>query len=172
MRERLVPALAVALAVATACATPAFHRYYESGMFEEAARAYEADPSLSRSPRALYRAAQVHAYPGTSAYDPDRAREELQRLVERFPGSSYEPQARRLLSLLREMAGLRAELTEREASLRTLEGRVRRLEEERAGREEELDTLRLRARALEEELERTRLELERLKAIDLRRRPG
>lgn len=168
--SRLHGCLATALALSvlvSACGSSSFHRHFEAGRYERAARAYAADSTLAKDDRALFRAAQIHAHPEVSAYDPDRAAEQLRRLLRRSPESEHAPSAGRLLAVVEQVRDLRALVRRRQERIDSLQVRIARLEEEREAAEEELARLRRRLEAVSAEFERTRLELERLKAIDL-----
>lgn len=107
-RASSVLALAAALAVGAACAsTHPFHARFESGDYAAAARTFAADSALHAEPRALWRAALIHARPGSETYDPVTARARLARLLEVAPESEFAPPGVVLLGLLGEVARMR-----------------------------------------------------------------
>jgi len=180
---RLAAAVAAGLApLVAACAASRFDRLYEAGMYEKAAEVYRADTTLHHREGALYRSAMMHALPGSPVYDPQQAREELDRLLVLFPGTGHRASIVPLRSLLGEIVRQRRDLAAARTELRRLTGRVRSLQERVDGLEEgfegqraHLDSLRgenrrlidmLRVRA--DTLRRLRTELRKLKAIDLR----
>lgn len=169
---------ALACVALVACGASRFDRLYETGRFEQALALYEEDPRLRLQERALYRAALMRSRPDSPVYDPQAARRDLERLLERFPGTSRRQAVRAHLALLDELIRAREE---RAAAVDRLEGTIARLREMHdtraealAEREERIDLLMDVVRRLREDLEarERRLaaledELERLKAIDL-----
>ena len=157
----------VGIVALAACAHTAFDREIERGHLEEAIRLFDADSSLARDPSALFRAAAARATPGSPVYDPDRARTELQLLIDRFPGSPHRVEARRLDALLAELQRASENATRLSARVDSLSARMdsanSRVAEHRRG------ALQLQAdlRRTQAELHEVRQELERLKAIDL-----
>lgn len=172
------------LLVLAGCATAEFDRYFEEGRFDEAARAFEADSALHEQERALYRAGLIHGLPESPAYDPDRARRELERLLTLYPRTEYREEATRLLALLLEVARLERAMEDRMRETRSLSdeleavrARTEELDRQLSERERDAAVLRRLAERLdaqlrerEAEIEDLRRELERLKEIDLGRR--
>jgi hypothetical protein len=169
--------LAVACLVVSACST-VMHtadRDFAAGSYPAATAGYEKALTATLSPedhaRALYRLGLVAALPGEAGYDPNRARQHLDLLLSRFPGSSYSVPARAILNLqdVAETAAKRA------AELEAEVGRLRDEAKASASAVQARDALIARLRASladsEAELKRVRSELDQLKAIDLRRRP-
>lgn len=104
----------------------AFDRHFEAGRFAAAVDSFEADSSLQRRERPLFRAGLVYADPADSTYDPERARELLLRLTELYPDTEYRHQARAILALL--------ELTlEADARAARLAKQLKRLKEVQLG---------------------------------------
>lgn len=120
-----LPALVVAIGGAAACAAASvhpFHTRFESGDYSAAERLFASDSALQEEPRALWRAAVIHAMPGSAEYDPDTTRARLERLLVLAPTSEYAPPAVALLGLMEEtgrmedaIAALRERLDMREA---------------------------------------------------------
>lgn len=173
------PSAAVVLAAAVAllgCAGflvgsgGTFERAFESGRHEEALATFARDTSLHTDEEPLFRVGLLRATPGRPFYDPDRARQLLNRLVEVHPDTDFRPYAEGLLSLLdrveettSRVEALRAELAETEArtdslrsALRETGVRVDSLEDELAVAEQvekKLQAALARAARLEKQLE-------------------
>jgi hypothetical protein len=178
-RSRALTALA--LAAATACVRPAFQRYLDEGRWTEAAQAFAADSSLLNDEHALYEAGLLYSSPDRGAYDPERARELLRRLVARFPDTRYRVDATDRAALLDSIIDTRQRVVRErqlEAQIATLTAQVQRLRAARDSAVTKSDTLqravdRISAdlRERDDRIRALRLELDRLKAIDLKRRP-
>jgi hypothetical protein len=171
-----------------ACATSAFDREFEAGQYAAARRIFEADSSLQRHEQSLFRAGLVHAFPGTSAYDPQKARQLFDRLLTLYPESSYGSSVRYLTVFMDEVDRLEKGTALRDEQIKQINNRIEELQERnlwleslREKLEFQVDTFGGLAVNLEKELRETRFrlrvlreELERLKEIDLktRRPPG
>lgn len=179
-RLRLSTTLSVTLLAA--CAKPSqFDRYMATGSWSDAAREYAADPSLQQSERAVYEAGLLFSTPGRVTYDPPKARETLNRFLARFPDSDHRADVTARLLLIEEMLRTRQATTAREKELEkqiasltretrdlrvrldsalvagdSVRATIKRIEDERRDRDEQIKAL--------------RLELQRLKEIDLRPR--
>lgn len=172
--------------MAGACATVSpFDRALDEHRLEAAATMFDSDSSLQAQPHALYRAALLYGTPGLATYDPSRARELIERMLELDPdAATWETNS--VLALLREQdrSAQAAKVRERE-----LEGRVAQLTSEADGLRQRLMWFEARLQAQDDQNEvlrrvltrlegdlrdrETRLgalqdELDRLKAIDLR----
>jgi hypothetical protein len=183
--RRVAWSMAIIVVATSACFARAtqFDRYLEAEQWNEAAREFSLDSSLRNDEHALYRAGVLFSTPGRPTYDPARGRNLLSMLLSRFPESDYRADVRsrllllddlvraqqdgaarqrdldaRIAQLTREMRDLRLRtdsVTTHSDSLRAL---VTRLEAERRDRDEQIRLL--------------RLELQKLKEIDLKpRRP-
>jgi hypothetical protein len=145
------------------------------GRFEDAARTFESDSTLWSNPEALLLAGRLYADPSLPTFDIERAVPVLMRLIVEFPMSEEANRARPLATLVAELERVRVEL---EASTAELEGRaaladtLTALTASREAAERDVEAMRRRIERLEAELEEARRELERLKAVDLRPRPG
>lgn len=96
--------LVAALGTTAGCASAhPFDVRFESGDYAAAARAFEADSALHDEPRALWRAAVIHATPSSDTYEPATARARLERLLARSPESEYAAPAAALVALLEEV---------------------------------------------------------------------
>lgn len=172
----------LAAGLLTACVKPSqFDRYMASGNWIEAEREYASDPSLRENESEAYSAGLLFGTPGRATYDPVKARSELNRYLARFPDGKRrsEVTARLLLieenlrnqqsaahkqkeletqiaTLTRETRDLRARLDSVSVSSDSLRASIKRIEDERKERDEQIKAL--------------RLELQRLKEIDLKPR--
>jgi hypothetical protein len=185
MRAFAVACAALLAGLAGGCAGSTFDRHFDARRWDAAARAFDADTALHGSERALYRAAVVHATPGTAVYDPQRARALLERLLEIRSSGGRSLEASLLLALLHEVErqdsarlALQREAERRIARLATeiarLEDELRSTAERHTANMAEASQLRALAAALRTELrqrenrmQELQRELDRLKEIDL-----
>lgn len=87
--------------VAVACATSTqFDRAIDAHQWSSAATALKADTTVLDNDAGLFRAAMLYSFPDRPTYDPMRARELFERLLEQFPDSPLRQQANDHLSLL------------------------------------------------------------------------
>ena len=182
MPRALIIAL-IAPILAAGCAARPFHSHFEAGRFEEAARAFEEDPSLLRDQRALLRAAIVYADPASPAHDPERARELLDRLIEERGDGEYARHARWVLAFLDELGRREEEARRLQMRVDSLISRIAALEAESHSLQQLIarerlhaDAFRALAERLQAELRRTEEELRglqenlrQLKEVDLQR---
>jgi predicted RNase H-like nuclease (RuvC/YqgF family) len=170
------------LAVTMACATSPFDRYLAEERWVDAARVFAADSALLNDEHALYSAGVLYGTPGRTTFDAERARALLRRLVLRFPQSKYRNDATERLSLLDEVARVQREADARERDLTsqidalTTETRQLRARLDSIGSQadqQRRNSTRLDAelRERDDQLRALRLELQRLKEIDLKPRP-
>jgi len=182
MRRWLLPGVLIA----AGCATTPFERHLAAGRWDDAARVFRADSSLHDKPDALYRAAIVFASPDRESFDPATARELFARLAEKHPGSKYTKSALHYIELLDEIERVRIAGLVRERQLqqeiRQLQAEVDRLKSDIAVLEAQIAAqtrdaesmaalvgrLEESLRRCEEQLNDARVELNNLKAIDLR----
>jgi TolA-binding protein len=150
---------------AAGCTASALDRHFEAGQFELAARAYEEDPSVAGSDRALYRLALSYASPGTAVSSPERARAVLAQLVARFPQSPHLPEARILAGLLGTMVDLSDQAKVERQQLDSLRAVVQDLEATRAALQDTIGTNRSRLTDLQAEVTRLQGEVEAKDAV-------
>jgi outer membrane protein assembly factor BamD (BamD/ComL family) len=128
---------------------------FEKADYGQAVLAYEnylsGTPDPKEHDRVLYRLALAYAIPGHASHNPERSTELLNRLVSLFPESPLKPQAQYMLRLQAESENLKAINESIQAEL----------EKTRAGVKERDERIRL-----------LRDELDKLKKIDLERRPS
>lgn len=173
---RAAAVLAVVCVAAAGCAggflsggSP-FERSFESGRYDAAVEAFEQDSALQRREEPLFRMGLLRATPDRPYYDPDRARELLESLLELHPTTRFRAYAEGVLALVdradqvsSRVATLEARLeAARDRSdslrleLREAGARVDSLERELAETEEleaELAEARERAARLEKQLD-------------------
>lgn len=107
--------------IASRSAEPhAFDRYFEAGSLAAAESAFREDSTLRRHPRSVYRAGLVYALPHSPARDLGRALELLRSYLEMRPEGERAEEARRLVPLLEEVAGLRRRIAELQDQLEQL----------------------------------------------------
>ena len=184
MIHRFARATGILTAIATfaACARPVFQRYIDEERWTDAKAEFESDSSLMNQDWALLDAAKLYSSPSRGVYDPGRARILLQRLLARNPQSKYRADAQDRLALVETMLRERDSLaTER----RTVDDRIIQLTSETRRLRVSLDSALARNDSLqrsvvrletdlrdrEDQLRALRLELARLKQIDLNPRP-
>jgi hypothetical protein len=166
-----------------ACATNQIRNNLSDQEWTAAARKFDGNPALMNDENALYRAGVLFGTPGRPTYDPAKARTLLLTFLERFPGSDRRNDATDRLALLDDIVRVRRDAATRQ---RELEARIDVVTAETRVFRERLDsasqvndqlrrnTSRLETdlREREEQLRALRLELQRLKEIDLKpRRP-
>jgi DNA repair exonuclease SbcCD ATPase subunit len=153
--------------------------YFEAGEYAKAADAYEAylsnKPSTKEHDRVLFNLALAYSVPSTSVYNPQKARERLERLLALFPGSRYAAHSRLILKLNGDVAALKADIKRREDQIISLNGEIETLKNEIAQREKrgaflagEMERQKRgsdsRIAQLQNEAERLRHETERLRS--------
>jgi len=182
MMRRAV-AVTITLVVA-ACVHPPtqFDRYMASGQWVDAAREFSSDSLLQNDEEAIYQAAILHGTPDRPTYDPTRARGLFQGLLTKFPGTKHRDDAAARMMLLDDVLRTRRVAAARE---RDLEDRIAKLERETQTLRVRIDSSAAQSDSLrgviarvetlrkdrETELAALRLELQRLKEIDLKPRP-
>jgi hypothetical protein len=181
-RQRLA-LVASAVTLCAACVRPPFQQDIADGRWSDAKTAFESDTSLMNDDWALLEAAKLYGSPGRGAYDPRRSRMLLQRLLARNPRSQYRVEAQDRLALIE---GVLRERDSVSAERRTLDDRITQLSNEMRRLHGTLDSAiarndtlqrnvtRLEAdlRDREDQLRALRVELARLKQIDLNPRPA
>ncbi|MBI2821218.1 MAG: tetratricopeptide repeat protein [Acidobacteria bacterium] len=140
-------------AAAPATPTPLVHFQraelsFEAGNYAEAAQAYELylqeDGTPANRDRVLFRLGLVHALPGSLVYDWAQAAKYLRELTDAFPQSLYAHEARLILELQEDVEHLQGEVERLQGDIAKRDAKIRQLSDE----------------------------MERLKEIDLQRRPS
>jgi len=162
-----------------------FDEYFNASRWSEASQAFLADSALMNDERALYRAGILYGTPGRPTYQPERADSLLRRLITRFPGSDYRRDATERVVMLDALVRERDSVS---ARMHAMERRVADLTASVGSLRRQLDSLGIQSDSLkrsgarleadlrdkDEQLRTARLELQRLKEIDLKtsRPPG
>jgi hypothetical protein len=181
--RRVFAVTATLLVAACVHRTPSqFDRYMASGQWVDAAREFSTDSLLQNDEEAIYQAAILHGTPDRPTYDPTRARGLFQGLLTKFPGSKHRDDAAARMMLLDDVLRTRRVAAARE---RELEDRIAALTRESATLRVRIDSSATQSDSLrgtiarldalrkdrDTELAALRLELQRLKEIDLKPRP-
>lgn len=171
---------AIAAVLLGACARPTqFDRYLSNQQWADAAREFESDSLLRNDEHALYRGAVLFGTPGRPIYDPVKARELFTMLLARFPATTHRNEATAHLLLLDATLRTQHDAAERE---RDLEARIAALTRESNDLRARVDSIAAQGDSLravvarldadrrdrEEQLRALRLELQKLKEIDLK----
>ncbi len=129
--------------------------YFESGDYARAVEAYEkfltGNTVDKNQDRALFHLAISYALPGTPPHDIQKGMTVLKQLVTLFPESPLKPQAQFVLDLQGEIEKLRTDGKEKEERIKDRNERIREQDER---------------------IKRLTSELEKLKKIDMERRPS
>lgn len=143
--HRLIPAAAVlVLCLITACATSGIRRSSDSRDWQRAAAALSADSSLLNNEKVLFNAAMLFSLPNRGSYNPVRARELFERLLNHFPRTSRRQVALDQLATLYELERVRnAGLT----SMQSLQSRIAVLESDKLTLRRSIDSVASRLRA-------------------------
>jgi len=169
-------------AFVAACTRPPFARYIQEGNWAEADSTFNADTALMNDDWSLLQAAKLYSAPDRGAYDLNRARVLLRRLLVRNPQSKHRGEAAERLALIESVLHERDSAS---AQQRALQDRVAQLTSDTRRLRVSLDSVIARSDTLqknvskieadlrdrEEQLRALRLELARLKEIDLNPRP-
>lgn len=183
MTPRTTVLLIGAGAVLAACTRPVFQQYVEAGRWDDVAAAFNADSTLLNNDYALYQVAKLYSSPALGTYDLAKARTLLERLLARHPQSKYRGDAADRLALI---DGVLRERDSLALQRRALDGRIAQLTNDTRRLRASLDSASARSDTLqravtrveadlrdrEEQLRALRLELARLKEIDLNPRPA
>jgi hypothetical protein len=168
--------------VAAACSHPTqFERYISRQQWTDAAREFAADSSLRNNDRTLYQAGVLYGTPKIATYDPLRSRDLLSSLLMKFPNTEFRVDARGRLLLIDEVLHAQRTAADRQQEL---ESQVAQLTKDSRALRARIDSgsfqtdslrsalTRVEAdrREKDEQLKALRLELQRLKEIDLKPR--
>ena len=99
---------------------------FEAGDYVHAASLYEhylSQPAPTQQTQALFRLALIHALPDSSLYDPRRATQLFQQLLQLSPGASVASQSRFIL-------GLKSQIRKSGSKLRQSRSEMQKLESE------------------------------------------
>ena len=121
--------------------------------------------------QALYRLALVHALPDSPLEDTAQAQAFLDELVTEFPDTSREVEIRSLLALQSSLLARQSTIDALSSTIESLRSTMSLVETSRDEQTNTIGQLNDQLEQLEERLEATETELEKLKDIDLGRRP-
>ncbi len=171
-----------------ACASTQFDRAIDAHQWSTAAAALHADTTLLDTDAGLFKAAMLYSFPDRPTYDPARAEELFERLLQQYPSSPLRQQANDHLSLLYE---LQKTSNASAANLQLLQSRIAQLVADTVRLRANIDSIAVQLRAeqdqngvlrkvatrlesdlqdRESQLSALHTELNHLKAIDLRPR--
>jgi len=176
-------AAAMMILISSACAPRAFDRDLRDQQWLDAARVFQSDSSLINDESALYQAGILYSSPARPTYDPHRAAQVFQRLLDRFPGTQYRLDAIDRLAMVNALIAGRDSAATRqrdiEARITTLTADSQRLRASLDSALAQNDVLRKSTAKLEadlrdrdDQLRALRLELRQLKDVDLKPRAG
>ena len=155
-----------------------FDAHFDAARWTEASDAFIADSSLMRDEDALYRAGLLYGTPGRPTYRPERSDSLLRRLLTRFPETKHRAAATERLAIVEALIQDRERFIAVERRVSELTVTVQGLRQRLDSAAAQSDSLRRSATRLEvelrdrdEQLRAARLELQRLKEIDLKRSP-
>lgn len=165
----------------SACATTQFDRYLSEQRWTEAAAILAADSSLLNNEHELYQAGVLFSTPARPTYNPARARVLFTALLARFPQTEHRDDATARLNLIDEVARARADAHAKQQDVETriaaLTAESRALSMRLDSALAQRDSLRSAVTKLEadrrdrdDQIRALRLELQRLKEIDLKPR--
>ena len=176
-------AAVIAAVLAAACTHPTqFERYISRQQWTDAAREFAADSSLRNNDRALYQAGVlVYGTPKIVTYDPLKSRDLLSSLLNKFPNTEFRSDARGRMLLIDEVLHAQRAAADRQQELesqvaqltkdsRTLRARIDSGAVQSDSLRTALGRVEADRREKDEQLKALRLELQRLKEIDLKPR--
>ena len=145
---------------------------FETGDYPKAVKEYldylREEPSGTQRDLALYRIGLAMALPANPSHDAGQAIVYLDQLAQEYPKSAFRPEAELIAALERDAQALHAQIEQREQELSTMNQQVEGLKEQ----QEAMDQLRSDLKDREDKIRQLSVELEKLKAIDLQRRPA
>lgn len=156
-------------------------RNFDSGEYAKAVEAYiaylqeNATPGKGNQDRVLLRLALAYTFPESPLKDDAQARSYLIRLKQEYPSSPYAREAELLLQARDEADRLRSEVQQRAVHLEQMEQELavlRHTAEDYQNLQAEMEKLRLSITQREERIRQLSDELQRLKQIDMQRRPA
>jgi hypothetical protein len=145
---------------------------YEMGDYRTAIAAYSTylreNPSGAAADRVLFRMGMAYALPSNPSQDMSQAVFYMNELRDRFPDSPLRPEAELLVSLQLQIQKLRDDVDQEELLTSGFRRRLDQLDEQQVSTAEEFQGELSRK---EDRIRQLSAELERLKAIDMQRRP-
>lgn len=156
-------------------------RNFDAGEYAQAVEAYiaylqeNATPGMGNQDRVLLRLALAYTFPESPLKDDAQARSYLIRLKQEFPSSPYAYEGELLLQAREEADRLRSEVQQRELHLAQIEQEMevlRHTAKDYQNLQAEMEKLRLSITQREERIRQLSDELQKLKQIDMQRRPA
>ncbi|MSO20140.1 MAG: hypothetical protein EXQ56_06685 [Acidobacteria bacterium] len=126
----------------------------------------------SERDRVLFRVGLLHLLPASPLHDIAQAKTTLQLLMEAYPTSDYSVQARLYLDLYQEVEQQTSSIAEYRHRIEELGAEMTRLKADDAMKAEDLQKLKAEAARREERIRQITTDLDRLKEIDMLRRPA
>lgn len=173
---------ALAALICVACSHPTqFEKYIAQQQWTDAAREFSADSSLRHDPHQLYLAGVLYGTPKIVTYDPLKSRNLFSDLISQFPNTNYRADATGRMLLIDEVLRAQRAAADRQQEL---EAQVAQLTKESRSLRARIDSGVVQSDSLrnaltrvegdrrekDEQLKALRLELQRLKEIDLKPR--
>lgn len=135
---------------------------FEAGKYAEAAVSYEyyltGRPDATDRDKALFKLGLAYALAGQSPEGIVKAQDQFHTLVRQFPKSRFRAEAEYILSLQTDLEKMQSDLRKRNANSRGKDERIKDMNEKLKDRDEKIRQL--------------TQELDRMKKIDLERRPS
>jgi hypothetical protein len=123
------------------------------------------------SDRALFRIAMAYSVKESPLHDAARALESFRQVATAYPNSPYATEAKVYLNLNEELTAQQQAVAERSRRIEQLESDLAALKMDNERTAEELLKIKTDTAKREERIRQVTAELERLKAIDMQRRP-
>jgi hypothetical protein len=148
---------------------------YAARNFSGAVEAYEnflkANAQAPERDRALFRIAMAYSVKESPLHDAARALESFRQVATAHPTSPYATEAKLYLNLNEELTAQQQAVAERSRRIEQLESDLAALKMDNERTAEELLKIKTDTAKREERIRQVTAELERLKAIDMQRRP-
>jgi tetratricopeptide (TPR) repeat protein len=148
---------------------------YAARNFSGAVEAYEnflkANAQAPERDRALFRIAMAYSVKESPLHDAARALESFRQVATAHPNSPYATEAKLYLNLNEELTAQQQAVAERSRRIEELESGLAALKMDNERAAEELLKIKTDTAKREERIRQVTAELERLKAIDMQRRP-
>jgi outer membrane protein assembly factor BamD (BamD/ComL family) len=147
-------------------------RAFDSGDYAAAITSYAAylrqQPTGPERDRALYRLGLALALPANPSQDPGQSIAYLNELAAQYPSSPLRAQAEIVAQLEMELEQLRSEISQREQQAEAMSRQMEQLSQQQ---QQDAEQLRTDLKSKEDRIRQLSEELEKLKAIDMQRRP-
>jgi tetratricopeptide (TPR) repeat protein len=145
---------------------------YDAGNYPAAIAAYSAylreHPDDPSDDRVLLRLGLASTLPPNASHDPAQAITYWNQLTSQYPASPLRPEAELLAGLEQQLQQLRVDVKQRESQIASLTTEMKQVDQQRA---DEMEQIQSDLKNREERIRQLSGELEKLKAIDMQRRP-